>query len=539
MTLRTSYILGLIACATVGLTSLQLVDSVHAETLKITGPNGEVKQQAKRQYGPTTSRDTFWSIAQKVRPNDRVSVYQVMAALFEANPHAFSGNNYNTLERGMILLIPSADVMAAIPDDVARRRADQDDRRIALQSQRARSVPAPVVNKPSPIVEVVKTPNANQPLQITQQTPTPVKTETVKQVNAAEVKDLNQAIDKANAKTLMLTDELARVQDELMVSQNDNQALKNKIGQMSLNISSLEEDLQLLNEKHDKLTIEYEKLLQQVNSVEPVIEEPQDFWRTLMDNTLLLIVAASVPLLLIFGFIFWLLTRRNNKQPANVEEQKQTDNVAKQPDNAEHNSLDDDMAVDDDADDVVIHLDSDSDESIDDLLDLDSVDLQPEASLADDNDLGMASATLQDDEFGAEDDEGSSLDDLWAEAMEEQDSELEPLEDDDDLDSLLAGLDDEPAASLTSMSPEDDLDSLLADLDADKPNNDSLDASAEDDIDSLLAEFDIKAEPEAEETVSIDDIDTDAQEPASTDDDIDSLLAEFDMPAEPKAETEV
>ena len=246
MTLRTSYILGLIACATLGLTSLQLIDSAQAETLKITGPNGEVKQQVKRQYGPTTARDTFWSIAQKVRPNDRVSVYQVMAALFDANPHAFSGNNYNTLERGMILLIPSADVMAAIPDNVARRRAEQDDRNITRQTPQPRITPKPVINKPSPIVEVVKKTNADKPLQIAQQTPAvEVQTQALKQANATEVKDLNSVLDKANAKALMLTDELARAQDDLMVSNNDNQVLKNKIGQMSLNISSLEEDLQL------------------------------------------------------------------------------------------------------------------------------------------------------------------------------------------------------------------------------------------------------------------------------------------------------
>ncbi|WP_282111308.1 FimV/HubP family polar landmark protein, partial [Shewanella algicola] len=497
MTLRTSYILGLIACTTVGFTSLQLIDSAHAETLNITGPNGEVKQQAKRQYGPTTSRDTFWSIAQKVRPNDRVSVYQVMAALFDANPHAFSGNNYNTLERGMILLIPSADVMAAIPDSVARRRAEQDDRQV---SRPAPVTPKPVATKPSSIVEVVKKPNADKPLQIVQKTPAvEVQTQALKQANAAKVNDLNSVLDKANAKTLMLTDELARAQDELMVSNNDNQVLKNKIEQMSLNISSLEEDLQLLSEKHDKLTIAYEKLLQQVDNKEPVVEEPADFWRSLTDNTMMLIVAASVPLLLLFGLIFWLLTRRKKaaKQTENeIETNEKTETVAKQASTA--------LDEEDNADDVVIHLDSDDDESIDDLLNLDSAELQPEASMADGSEMDMASEMFVGED--TDDDEGSSLDDLWAEAMEEQDSELEPLDDDDDLDSLLADLDD-----------------------GSTNNNDELDDSAENDIDSLLAEFDMP--PETEEP-AVDEQPEAVDESLSNDDDIDSLLAEFDMPAE-------
>ncbi|MBB1388785.1 hypothetical protein H5185_05015 [Shewanella sp. SG44-6] len=544
MTLRTSYIVGLIACTAVGLTSVQIIESAQAETLKITGPNGEVKQPAKRQYGPTTSRDTFWSIAQKVRPSDKVSVYQVMAALFDANPHAFSGNNYNTLERGMILLIPSADEIAAIPNDVAKRRAEQDDSRMSRQTQ-----PRPA-SKPvqSPKVDIAKKPTATKPLQIAPQPPAvEVQTKAINQANVVEVSELNSSLDKANAKTLMLTDELARSQDELMVSNNDNQALKNKIEQMSLNISSLEEDLQLLREKFDALSLENKKLVDQGENAAPVIEEPTDFWRSLMDNTMLLILAASVPLLAIFGLIFWLLSRRSKKSQlseANTETQAEK-------------ALDPTQAADD-SDDIVVHLDTDDEESIDDLLDLDSVDLQPEVQMSGDAEMDMASDMFIDEKVP--EDEGTSLDDLWAEAMDDQDSDLPPLEDDDDLDSLLAGLDDDPDQSLDSTGSEDDINSLLAELDADDIVNndtDALDAAAEDDIDSLLAEFDMPAESVAaaaavkpQQSTAEDDIDSllaefdmpaesdDADTPIiadSAEDDIDSLLAEFDLPAESDA----
>jgi pilus assembly protein FimV len=518
MTLRTSYIVGLIACTAVGLTSVQIIESAHAETLKITGPNGEVKKQAKRQYGPTTSRDTFWSIAQKVRPSDKVSVYQVMAALYDANPHAFSGNNYNTLERGMILLVPSADVMAAIPNSVAKRRAEQDDRRVSRPTQ-----PRPVV-KPiqPPIADIPKKPTAVKSLQIAPQTPAvAVQTKTIKEANAVVVSDLNNTLDEANAKTLMLTDELARSLDELMISNNDNQVQKNKIEQMSLNISSLEEDLQLLQEKYDALSLENKKLLDQTENIEPVAEEPADFWRSLMDNTILLILAASIPLLAIFGLIFWLLSRRSKKaQQSEAETETQAEKAL------------DPAADSDDSDDMVIHLDSNDEESIDDLLDFDSVDLQPEVQMSGDAEMDMASDMFI-GEKELEDEEGTSLDDLWAEAMDEQDSDLEPLEDDDDLDSLLAGLDETPTATLTSVAPEDDLDSLLAGLDTDnaaKEANADVDATAENDIDSLLAEFDMPAESnDVAAPVKINDS---SSADSSSDDDIDALLAEFDMPAE-------
>ncbi|QXP34955.1 hypothetical protein KE623_04815 [Shewanella algae] len=126
MNFRTSYLVGLMA-AFFALNQGTLIEPAHAEGLKITGPDGQVRQQV-RQYGPTTPSDTFWSIAQKVRPDSSVSIYQVMAAIFEANPHAFTSNNYNSLERGMILLIPSKEVMQAIPQSMARARAEQDDK---------------------------------------------------------------------------------------------------------------------------------------------------------------------------------------------------------------------------------------------------------------------------------------------------------------------------------------------------------------------------------------------------------------------------
>ena len=52
--------------------------------------------------------DTLWGIAQRVRPDNRLAINQVMLAIFEANPDAFAGN-INRLTAGAELRIPSAD----------------------------------------------------------------------------------------------------------------------------------------------------------------------------------------------------------------------------------------------------------------------------------------------------------------------------------------------------------------------------------------------------------------------------------------------
>ena len=52
--------------------------------------------------------DTLWGIAQRVRPDSRLTMNQTMLAIFEANPEAFAGN-INVMSAGASLRIPSAD----------------------------------------------------------------------------------------------------------------------------------------------------------------------------------------------------------------------------------------------------------------------------------------------------------------------------------------------------------------------------------------------------------------------------------------------
>ncbi|MFP3344577.1 FimV/HubP family polar landmark protein, partial [Halomonas sp. SIMBA_159] len=44
-------------------------------------------------YGPTGENETLWSIASRYKPNDSVSIYQVLGAIFRANPNAFTDSN--------------------------------------------------------------------------------------------------------------------------------------------------------------------------------------------------------------------------------------------------------------------------------------------------------------------------------------------------------------------------------------------------------------------------------------------------------------
>ncbi|WP_394495934.1 FimV/HubP family polar landmark protein [Shewanella sp. ENK2] len=226
------------------------------------------------------------------------------------------------------------------------------------------------------------------------------------------------------------------------------------------------------------------------------------------DNMILLAIVAALPLIIIFLAIFWLMRRKNKTEP---ESAAQTEPVIDQ-------AGEETVSEVDDIDNLAVHLDEDekSPENIEDLLDLDNQDTG-ELTLDGESDADMY---ITEEEPAEESDEGTSLDDLWAEAMEEQEEDMQPLEaDEDDLDSLLEGLDTNDDVIETSLEEPLPVDSVPADSDSDE-------SAAEDDIDSLLAGFEEPAvnESTAEEPVQIDS-------KSDTQDDIDSLLAGFDEPA--------
>ncbi len=77
-------------------------------------------QQGDMVYGPITDGDTLWSIANQMRPNRQVSVYQVMRGLYSENPDAFINNNINRLRKGSVLRIDDPESLVQVDRTQAR-----------------------------------------------------------------------------------------------------------------------------------------------------------------------------------------------------------------------------------------------------------------------------------------------------------------------------------------------------------------------------------------------------------------------------------
>ncbi|MCK7594673.1 FimV/HubP family polar landmark protein [Pseudomarimonas salicorniae] len=82
-------------------------------------PPAPPAQPRQDNYGPVRDGETLWSIAEFVRPNDTVSMNQVMLALLAANPDAFIDQNIHRLKRGAVLRIPTADEVRAVAEQAA------------------------------------------------------------------------------------------------------------------------------------------------------------------------------------------------------------------------------------------------------------------------------------------------------------------------------------------------------------------------------------------------------------------------------------
>ncbi|MCL1094802.1 FimV/HubP family polar landmark protein [Shewanella kaireitica] len=506
MNFRTSHFAGIIAAALTVFAVAPSINLATAEPLKITGPEGQTKT-VKRQYGPTTSSDTFWSIAQAVKPDNSVTVYQVMSALYDANPHAFSGKNYNSLERGMILLVPSKDVMQQVSKSSAKKRAENNDRGWNNSNQTV---------APARVTQPVDKPKAV------------IQPEVASKASPAEIKLLTEKLEQAEALNLSLTDELARASDEITIGSTDTESFQEEIAELQAENALLKQALQDRTIENEALKSDIaakQKVIDQLN--QPKEQPTSTIWRSLMDNPLLLVLGAVVPALLAL-VLFWLFIRRRNENEASAEsmDDKELNDVPVDSDEnvtAADNLDEDDLSL-------AVHLDTDQTDDASGI----NVITAPES---DDVDLVVEEAA----------DEGQSLDDLWAEAMGEQDGEIEATDDlasfaaeSDDLDTLLTGIDEEPKTN--KAAADDDLDALLSGFD-EAPEADK--ASEEDDLDALLSGFD--EVPAADKTSEEDDLDAllsgfdevPAADKTSEEDDLDALLSGFDeVPAADKTSEE-
>ena len=515
-----------------------LIISISCFSMPISAEDGGIRIRGPKstdafpydRYGPITGNDTLWNIALKVRPDPRLSVYQVMQALFENNPDAFKDSNLNHMINGQYLKIPSIEAMRAISTENAQKKSRSDDKAwqkkvVKVASKKAKTPEDASVNK--------------------------------KDLDAAksEINVQLKAIDTTQQQRLAtIQNDVLDSIDGLQSLLKENEALRKRLGSFNEQLDVMQNEVAKSKEiklQMDNMIALQQALLAKAEAREQALlleqQKAELEGNSIMSSSWFIALMATLPAILVLALIAILLRRRSNKdndaKPASTKKEKLTEQepeasvaAAEEPKTVDNElSLEDDVSLDSELsldDELSIDL-SEVDDDQDDLF-------SDDLSSLDDELLDDDVVQLDDDLADLDDLEDISLDDdLETLALDEDIVESDALEggqlDQSDLDSLFAGLEDEPNDSDDTIDILDsdlveqgDLDSLLS-----ESSDEDLVVSEDEELMNKPEDIDALLDASLEENTDVSDPDDigallDASVEENTDvsdpDDIDALL---------------
>ncbi len=454
------------------LATIAQVAHAQAETLQdgfnriqIKGPKDATGQFSGLVYGPIESDDTLWRIASRYRKDERLSIYQVMLAIYELNPDAFDDGNMNHMKDGAVLKLPSQRYIARIDPALARQKADGDDQQWQSQGQKT-----------------------SQPTNVK-----PPRTLASQADLKATRSDIEKRIDDLNAQQQarfdLMRQQVADSITNLQALLEENNKLYSRLDTVNTEIENLKARIGQdgeIQQQMDKVLAMQTEALDIARQAEAARQQQHDSsmdWGWLTSPLSLLIGSVTLTLLLLGGFAWWMIQRKTNEANAIRElsggypesELAQvptamdnlSDALAEEldADSPPAPELDDPLNADDLADIFDEPLDELEDEGLDDALEqeMKSFDGQQDEMLVPD-------AAAMDDDFlqGNKELEQSDLDSLFDEELDDFDDVIELADDDADEpgdmpanDKPEAGADDLEGQSDSDDAPEISIDELL------------------------------------------------------------------------------
>jgi pilus assembly protein FimV len=362
-------------------------------------------------YGPITSADTLWQIANRFKGNNNLSVYQAMYAIYQLNPNAFENSNLNLIKDGFVLELPSEKYIASINKADAIMRFETDTAR--LKELGIKQGTAPIAKSPAEATSNVSKNELDETKQLIEQK--------------------LGALDEAQTRQFMaIRQQFAESITNVQAILDENQKLFERLDSVNTDINEMRSHELTKTQQMTQIGQSLEELLaksREQDAAQQIVDaQDKASW---LDDTLLLIGVSSIPALLILGgFAYWLIRRNADKSKSpmhlveddDIELDEHTsalDDLSDALSDELSDELDDDnlFGEDDLLDDVLAEELSESlDEALDESLD-DSID----AELDSFDDLG--DDLLEPEEPKDEFEEGS--------AQIEQ-SELDSLFDEDD-----------------------------------------------------------------------------------------------------------
>ena len=455
---RSSTFTALIATACIALCVGMSVqhESYAQESLQIKGPKNTTDQFSGTVYGPITSDDTLWRIAERYRQNKNLTVYQVMAAIYDLNPNAFEQQNINAMVDGAMLNLPSERYVARFDAEQAKQRAELDQQ---SWSRAVKESPKDPVKNLKPL-----SPPVNQ-------------ADLTSTKNALEQR-LNSLDQNQTQQFDALQDQFAQSISSVESLLEDNKKLYERIDQVDADLGALRERVEGdVQSTMNAQTESIEEMLNLLKSEQQKRDEEaaSNPLKALTDPIVLTVLSAVLTLSLLVGIGAWLLKKKPKPEPEAA--------VVAAPAEAVPVPEPDEPIGDDLLGDPVDDLGGIHDDELfndDDLLD-DVLSSELEDSLDDEleNFADLSDEMLVPDSDGESKGDEDSVDDLF----EEGDSELAQ----DDLDSLFDQDDDDDGDGFDISGEDESLTEALTDEDNDAADSEGLDEiSADDGIDAEI-----------------------------------------------------
>lgn len=306
-------------------------------------------------YGPVRPTDTLWSLANKYRPSNRVSVYQTMVAIYEKNPRSFADGNINHILVGSRILLPTVAEASVITDAQARARFRSDNASWKglspkyLADKQAHTA-KPAAAKPAQVeaakTEPVKVAPAPAPLPVANAVPIPAPV--VAPPPAAETKEVSKVSEPAPKEAVApapvpsaaegttpaplpsdLDKPVGKPATEMALALEDANAQLGQVTEMNhrlkLRLQSLTEEVETLKAQlQDQTALQKEIAELKAQPVPPVVAEPEPEKNWLMDllvSPLNLAMIILLPVLLVLALVtLWLRARARRE----LEEQEKS-----------------------------------------------------------------------------------------------------------------------------------------------------------------------------------------------------------------------
>ncbi|MDP5190874.1 FimV/HubP family polar landmark protein [Rheinheimera baltica] len=424
---------------------------------QLRGPRSTDAPLAPVTIGPLSPADTLWRVAERIRTDPSISLYQVMYALYLKNPDAFLDNNLNHLRPNSVLLLPTMAEMRQVDVNTAKQKSEQDDKNWAQRQKNASS-----------------------------NTDTNLSDASSKQQRELERISKQQRED------------LERQQSQFADSMQQVELIAEENRQLKASLINVEQELALikaqlgqdseLQQQISQLLAQQAELLKAKSEQEAIAAEQID-WQQWFKNPIAWILAACIPaLLILFGILLWVKKRgRQTEKVVHAATSETAPNPTYHsplPPLDDNNDLDESLFEIDDA--LLEDTFSDAAEPQAVTIEDDLLDLDDELSFEDDSLLPSDAPGQGDDALSMDD--SLELDDTFDPDNILSDTDLSALlaaEDDDD-DVFIELADNSAEMEDVALDEVDDtVVSHLADDDFEMTSEPDV---AEDDIDALLAQ---------------------------------------------------